>query len=109
MTLIKFHGLAAHCFSGRRIGLTLVLLLYSLQLRLDDLHGAGGLNLFEKQRHDDDTDRDGQSHDRQYPCQSLSIGHTYGHEKFVPKEHEPGNGPHNRFEEEKKFIHCVAP
>ncbi|MCY1378532.1 hypothetical protein D9M69_661750 [compost metagenome] len=88
MLLVHRHLFLRHGLAGQLVGLSLVLVLQLLQVRLQELHSALGLDLLDEHGNQGGTDDQHQPDDGQRPRPAVGSRQANGTQAFMEAHHD---------------------
>ena len=106
--LVHGHLFLRHGLAGQLVGLALVLVLKLLQIRLQELHAALGLDLLDEHGNQGGTDHQHQPDDGQRPRPAVGGGHADGAQAIVEDHHDGGHKPLERKHDCFKEVHTIS-
>ena len=106
--LVHGHLFLRHGLAGQLVGLALVLVLQLLQIGLQELHAALGLDLLDEHGNQGGTDHQHQPDDGQRPRPAIGGGHADGAQAIVEDHHNGGHKPLERKHDCFKEVHTIS-
>ena len=106
--LVHGHLFLRHGLAGELVGLALVLVLQLLQVRLQQLHAALGLDLLDEHGDQGGTDHQHQPDDGQRPRPAVGSRQADGAQALVEAHHDDGNQPLERKHDCFKEVHTIS-